>query len=56
MQPATIKKWKRDALEIMYDYHNGQGPKAKKLKQQTDRVLMLIEALEAKPAVSQKPA
>ena len=47
MRKATLKKWKRDALEIEWDNKPETNAHAKRATQQARRVIELLEEIES---------
>lgn len=47
MRQETLSKWKRDALEIMWDYKPEVDFRAKKAVAQARRVMMLVDELRS---------
>jgi len=51
MIAKTLKKWKRDALEIRHNYHNIETIDGKLIRVQASRIMLLIDAIEEKGGV-----
>ena len=47
MKKATLKKWKRDALEVEWDYKPEANIHAKEAVRQARRVIELLEEIES---------
>jgi len=48
MKDSTIKKWKRDALEVKFDWTADAGPEGKLIRKMADRVAELAYELESR--------
>ena len=51
MHLPTFRTWKRDALEALHDYSHLQSIKGKLIRQQSKRVIRLVECVESLEAV-----
>ena len=47
MRQETLSKWKRDALEIMWDYKPDVDSRAKRAVRQARRVMILVDELRS---------
>lgn len=47
MRQQTISKWKRDALEILWDYKNPIDAREKHAVKQARRVMILVDELRS---------
>ena len=56
MRQETLSKWKRDALEIIWDYKTDLDYRAKKAVNQARRVMMLVDELRSERIMQQKGA
>ena len=48
MKSAMLKKWKRDALERVWDYNPFDGADSKIIRSQANQILKLIDELKEK--------